>query len=166
MFKGKKMMICLLSGLMIVTGCSSDSTTKSEQTQAESEEILFENTDVGLKIYESSNWIIEQEVYVQNLNVTFQNDTLKAIVSVIPSEKTMEQIKKELQLGDGLITVLEEKDDYFSFHTNQKESIRSDLYIEQDQGKTLIVTFMSPLEDFESYLEEIEEFKGNIKLPK
>ncbi|WP_216830960.1 hypothetical protein [Alkalihalobacterium elongatum] len=164
MLKGRKMLFCLLAGLLVVTGCSSASSTTPEQVQEESEQIFFENMDAGIKIYEAPNWTLEQEVFSKNLNATFKYETLKAIVSVIPSEKTMEQIKTELQLGDGLITVLDENDNFFSFHTNQKESIRSDLFLDHDYGKTLIVTFMSPSEDFSSYRGEIEQFKENIKL--
>ncbi|WP_078430052.1 hypothetical protein [Alkalihalobacterium alkalinitrilicum] len=164
MIKRKKTLFCLLAGIMILTGCSSASSTISEQTDEKSEQLLFENIDVGIKIYETSDWTLEQEVYTENLNATFQYETLKAIVSIVPSEKTMEQIKQELQLNDGLITVLNETDTYYSIQTNQKESIRSDLFIEHDHGKTLILTFMSPSEDFESYYEEMEQFKENIKL--
>lgn len=165
MLKIKIFMACLLAGAMLATGCSSVSSTTSDgEAQAESKSIIYENIDAGLKIYESNQWTLEQEVFTRNLNATFQYETVKAIVSLIPSEKSMDQIKQELQLGNGLITILEENDYFFSFHTNQKEGIRSDLFLVHDQGKTLIVTFMSPMDDFERYQEDMNQFKNNIKL--
>ena len=158
-------MACLLAGAMLATGCSSvSSTTADDEAQVESKTIIYENMDAGLKIYESTQWTLEQEVFTRNLNATFQYEAVKAIVSVIPSEKSMDQIKQELQLGDGLITILEENDHFFSFRTNQKDGIRSDLYLDHDQGKTLIVTFMSPIDDFERFQDEMDQFKNNIKL--
>ncbi|MDE5415720.1 hypothetical protein [Alkalihalobacterium chitinilyticum] len=164
MLKIKKIMVCLLAGAMLAAGCSSVSSTPADEAQVESKTIFYENMDAGLKIYESNQWTLEQEVFTRNLNATFQYETVKAIVSVLPSEKSMDQIKQELQLGDGLITILEESDHFFSFHTNQKEGIRSDLFLDHDQGKTLIVTFMSPMDDFERYQEDMNQFKKNIKL--
>ncbi len=147
--------------LIAVSGCSQAEQPKDiEQKQ----EVLYENTEVGLRVYKTQNWVIDEEPITKEFSVTFRNDYSKAIITVTSNEKSFEEIKRELKVGAGKVSVIKETNDYLAFKSERAESIRTDIYIIQRGAHTGIVTFMTPLKDFESNQGNIEAFNKNVEL--
>ncbi|WP_332698272.1 hypothetical protein [Halalkalibacter lacteus] len=151
------LMLCIAFVLFAVSGCD------SSQARAE-KAVFYENVDAGMKIYESSNWILDSEVSSEPFNATFKQGNVRVIVSIIPSVKSLDQIKKELNLDRGYVRLIGETADSISFQLNEKESIRSDIYLEYKNDETLLLTFFTPLEGYEVNQEIMEEFKNQIEL--
>ncbi|MFC0472174.1 hypothetical protein ACFFHM_17105 [Halalkalibacter kiskunsagensis] len=157
MFPTRLLVLCIALALFVVSGC--------ESSQAKVEKVVFyENVDAGLKIYESSNWILDSEVSSKPFNAIFKQDNVRVIVSIVPSVKSLDQIKKELNLDRDYVQLIEETADSISFQLNEKESIRSDIYLESKIDETLVLTFFTPVEGYEANQEIMEEFKNQIEL--
>ncbi|KUO58990.1 MAG: hypothetical protein APF84_05915 [Gracilibacter sp. BRH_c7a] len=163
----KKLSIIMLAiTLLAVNGCSqAEQPENMDKEQTDNTKIiLYENTQVGLRVYETKNWVTNQEPTAEPFSVTFSNEHSKAILSVISNEKSFEEIKRELKVGAGKVIVLEEIGDYLAFQSERLESIRTDIYIEQIGARIGIITFMTPLKDYELSQDSIEAFKKNIEL--
>ncbi|WP_088105483.1 hypothetical protein [Halalkalibacter urbisdiaboli] len=161
MFKPRVFLLCI-AVLIAVGGCSSqNSVIKASEKE---KVVFFENEEAGLTIYESSNWVLDSVVSNEPFNATFKRDDVRAIVSIIPGERSLEQIKQELKLNRDFVKVLDESEDYLSFQMRENESIRSDIYREQAGEETLIVTFLTPLETYEQNSAKAEEFRKNIEI--
>ncbi|MBB5174652.1 hypothetical protein [Texcoconibacillus texcoconensis] len=167
------LMVLLILTFVGLYGCSQDDVTKSEHAENETksseqelatQEILYENTEWDIKVYETSDWMLDKEVTGESFNVTFEKDLLKAIVTIIPNEKSFDEIKQELQVGAGNVSIEEEKEDFLAFKNERKETIRTDIYLKQEGDYTGIISFMTPESDWEINQEKIETFKGNIDL--
>lgn len=149
--------LCIALTLLAISGCNLTEAGEVEKA------VFYENVEAGLKIYESSDWTLDSEVSIEPFNATFKQGNVRAIVSIIPSVKTLDQIKQELHLDRDFVEVIEESDHRLSFQTNQKESIRSDIYAQQTDGETLILTFLTSIAEYEANQEKMEEFRNNIE---
>lgn len=147
--------------LLAVSGC-----TQAEQPKdmEQKQEVLYENTEVGLRVYKTQNWVIDEEPTTKEFSVTFRDDYSKAIITVISNEKSFEEIKRELKVGAGKVSVLEETSDYLAFKSDRLESIRTDIHISQKGGHIGIVTIMTPLKNYESNQNSIQAFVNNVEL--
>ncbi|KHF38705.1 hypothetical protein [Halalkalibacter okhensis] len=154
--------LLLLGGCASATGSGSQEVTDIEEVTEHEQVVMYENSDKGIKVYELPNWEFEEQLEKDQFNVIFQSDKGKAIITVLDSIKDVEDIKNELMIGVGTSTIIEETDHYFAFESERKESIRADIYIEQQGQKVTILTFMTPLDDYEEKIESIEEFKQHI----
>ena len=157
----RKILIIFITVILIAaSGCS----TKEKEIDIPNKPgILYDNNDAGLRVYQTPDWYLEREVVIEQLNVTFSDGKAKAIITVISSEKSIDEIKQELILGAGEVTVIEESDGYVAFESESTESIRTDVYISQTESSTGIVAFMAPSEDYEEVQESIGAFKDNIE---
>lgn len=129
--------------------------------QKENQPILYNNHELGLTILETENWQVINEVK-QPFNVLFENDKMKALITIISNESSFSSIKEELVESAGNVTIIEEKDSFITYISNRKESIRTLVYLYSFQEQTGIVTFITPEEDYVSNIEEIELFHSNI----
>lgn len=148
---------CLMS-LLVIAGCS---TTLAEEPM---KKIFYENEEIGLKIYETSDWRIDAGASSEPFNATFKQGNIRAIVSVIPEQKTISEIKKELAANKELFKLIEESDTHVALEINEHNRVRSDIFTEQAGKDTLIVTFLTPLAEYENNKGRMEEFKNSIQL--
>lgn len=159
----KKILVIILALLFLaLNGCAKEEKPKDMEQQNQA--VLYENTELGLRVLKTQNWMIDEEPTTKQFNITFKNDYSKAIITVISNEKSFEEIKRELQTGAGEVSVLKETSDYLAFKSEREESIRTDIYISQRGTHTYIVTFMTPLKDYESNQESIEAFYKNVEI--
>ena len=151
-------LVMFMTLLLIISAC--------ESTQAEHIEkvVMYENEKAGIQILESSNWMLDSEVSTEPFNVTFKQDEIRAIVSIIPNIKSLEEIKKELDLTSDYVQIIEETPERLSFRMEQTEHTRSDIYVQQTGEETLVLAFFTPDHDYLANYEKIEEFRKNITL--
>ncbi|ARK29568.1 hypothetical protein BkAM31D_06670 [Halalkalibacter krulwichiae] len=133
-----------------------------EANPAETKTVIYENKEAGIVIYQSSNWELEKEVSIDPLNAAFKQDHMRAIVSIIPNAKTVEQIKAELNLEGDFVQMIEETEDSLSFKITQTEETRSDIFVKTADHETIIVTFFTPLKNYQTNSEKIDDFKDSI----
>lgn len=159
----QKKAIFLFVFILILAGCSEKSPLEVEADGSEKQEntILYENVEHGLMIDEVQGWSYTKEV-LQPFNVSFTNDQASVIVSILSNEKTVEEMKDEILLGAGDVTIIEEDEDALSYKTNRKESVRTNLYIERTENDTRLLIFMTPFNEYEKNKEKFDRFKSNI----
>lgn len=161
MFLRKTLIITFVLTFLAVTGC----TQAQQQKDMEQKKVIqYENEEVGLIVYETQSWMMEEETPTKQFSVTFTNDYSKAIITVISNEKSFEEIKRELKVGAGKVSVLEETSDYLAFKSERLESIRTDIYIIQKGGHIGIITMMTPLKNYEVNQNSIQDFVKNVEL--
>ena len=140
--------------LLITSGCSSKIVNSSEN------DIKYRNE--GVKVYHLNNSIVETEIQEQPFQVLSKNGEIRAVISAIPIEKTINTIKNDLISNEELFTIIEEKDDFISFKTNQENRNHIDIFVINVEQKTWVVTFLMPEEDYETNLENLELFRQNM----
>ncbi|WP_100407972.1 hypothetical protein [Bacillus solitudinis] len=150
---------CLIIALLFMTGCQF---SKAEEVD---KSVIYKNEEAGLKVYESEDWLLDTEVSSEPFNATFKQESAKAIVSILPGKKSLHQIKNELGLTDEFIQLIEESEYHISFQMNELKNFRSDIYIEHTNADdTLIVTFLTPVIEYEQQKEGKDLFRHNIEL--
>lgn len=159
-----KKILTIIVVLTVLAGSGCAKEAKQIDTQHQHQAIVYENPEVGLRVYETLNWAIDKDTTRTQSNVMFANGNLKAIITMIPNSKSFEEIKQELKIGAGKVTVITETDDYLAFQSDRQESIRTDIYISEHGGHIAIITFMTPLNDYESNLGKMESFKSSVEL--
>ncbi|UTW68631.1 hypothetical protein KHA80_13990 [Anaerobacillus sp. HL2] len=91
-----------------------------------------------------------------------KNGNLVAIVTMIPKETTTDEIKTELKKGAGKVTIIEETENFLSWKSDRKESIRTEVFIEENEASKFVLTFLTPLGTYEEMKKDIEALKTNI----
>ncbi|MDQ0339907.1 hypothetical protein J2S00_002702 [Caldalkalibacillus uzonensis] len=137
-----------------------DEGTAGSSTQTQ--DILYENSEVGIKVYQLPGWEVGKEGEADTFNVTFHRDNLKAIITLVSSDLSLEEIKQTLVTGAGPVEILEETDTYLALQSKRKEPVRTDIYIEQQEEQTVIYTFMTPAEAYAENQPYMESFKQNV----
>jgi hypothetical protein len=162
----------LICSLFLIAGCSTPNSSDNQEVagpegdieEIEKEQvIMYEHTDRGIRVYETPNWEFGEQSEGEQINVTFHSEKGKAIITVLTSNKDLDEIKQELMIGVGKSNIIEETDNYFAFQSERKESIRTDVYIDQQGQRVNILTFMTPVDDYEENIEYIKEFKRHIE---
>ncbi|MBM7603962.1 hypothetical protein JOC75_001935 [Metabacillus crassostreae] len=162
-----KKLFIILSLTLFTVGCGKEETvestsatspSKEEQTQVKS--LLYENEEKGIRVGDIKHWKLSKE---QDSNVVFQNENLQAIITILPNKQDIKSIKRDLIVGAGDITIIEETDKTLSFQSNRKESIQTDIFIFQVGEKMNIVTFVGKVDDDEMNRPKIVEFKEHIQ---
>lgn len=126
----------LLIFILLFIGCSSNSNSneqmineethkKVNETLHEAEKMLYENNHTGIRIEDVEGFTLKQE---SDKTVTFTNETVTAIISVLETGRTKEEIQDELLTGLGNVTFIEETDQYIAWKSDRNESIRTDVY--------------------------------------
>ncbi|MFC0558325.1 hypothetical protein [Halalkalibacter alkalisediminis] len=156
MLKTRLFSLCIALTLFVVAAC------ESVQVEGTEKPVIYENEEAGIQIFESGNWILDAEVTTEPFNATFKQDDLRVIVSIIPSIKTLDQIKKELNLNGNFVEMINETEESLSFKLNQTENTRSDLFVETSENETLVLTFFTPENEHQTNVKEIEEFRKSI----
>ncbi|TXC90646.1 hypothetical protein FS935_12090 [Metabacillus litoralis] len=162
-----KKLFIILSLTLFTVGCgkeetieSTSATSPSKEKQVQVKTFLYENKEKGIRIGEVKDWKFSKE---EDSNVVFQNEKLQAIITILPTKQDVKSIKRDLIVGAGDITIIEETDKTLSFHSNRKESIRTDVSISQVGEKMNIVTFVGKVDDDEVNRAKIIEFKKQIQ---
>jgi hypothetical protein len=158
MLKTQLLSIMISLSLFVIAACETTQEEISEKA------FLYKNEKAGIEIIESSNWTLDSEITTEPLNATFRQDDIKAIVSIIPSSKTLDQIKRELNLNGDFVQIIDETEESLSFKLNQTENTRSDIFVETSDGETLVLTFFTPEHDYLAKHRKIEEFRKSITL--
>lgn len=153
----KAVHIFIIISLITLVGCGKAVEGETDDQPA----VLYENPDQGVRVLEIDGWVIEKETAT---SVTFKNEKIVAIISVIPKGDTVAEIKQELLSAAGEVTVTEEGPSYISWQTERNESIHTDVYIDENQDRNVITTFLTPLDVYENNKAKIEVFRGNIEL--
>lgn len=141
-------------------GAQPDVENNTEQNQEE-QNYLYESEIV--KLTEAPGWQQQNNSNKNEENVMFQNGNVKAILTSVSNEKSLDEIKGELKASFGNIEVIEEAEHYLSLKSNRKERIRTDIYLNRGEEQTGILIFMTPLEEYETNQVMIEEFKQNVQ---
>lgn len=160
LMKQKVVHIAMFSLLLLLVGCGNDPVDNSE-LEEEPMSFFYEDPESDVRILEANEWLIEKETAT---SVKLKSKNLVAIVSVIPTEKSTSEIKQELKAGAGKITVIGEGSNFISWNTDRKESIRTNIYIDQVGDQTLIITLMTPNDEYELNKEKMEAFRENVEL--
>lgn len=162
-----KKLFIILSLTLFTVGCgkeemveSTSATSPSTEEQVQVKSFLYENEEKGIRVGEVKDWKLSKE---EDSNVVFQNEKLQAIITILPNKQDVKSIKRDLIVGAGDIKIIEETDKSLSFHSNRKESIRTDIFISQVGEKMNIVTFVGKVDDDEMNRSKIVEFKEHIQ---
>ncbi|MCD8500736.1 MAG: hypothetical protein LRY71_02450 [Bacillaceae bacterium] len=138
-----------------------DTHKKSNETLQEAEKMLYENDHTGIRIGDVEGFILKQE---GDKTVTFTNETVTAIISVLETGRTKEEIKDELLKGIGNVTFIEETDKYIAWKSDRNESIRTDVYLKENKQYSVLVVFMTPMKDYQQNSNKIKTFLDRIIL--
>jgi hypothetical protein len=159
--------VLFLSALLLLGACGSESSQSNlehntQTNQTEEKEFLYESQVI--KVTETPGWKEDKNTSSNDkVNVMFQNGNVKAIVTMVSNEKSLEEIKNELKTAFGSAKEIEESDLYVAFKSNREESIRADIYLNRGDEQTGILIFMTPLQEFGASQPKIEEFKNNVQ---
>lgn len=134
---------------------------KVNETLHEAEKMLYENNHTGIRIEDVEGFTLKQE---SDKTVTFTNETVTAIISVLETGRTKEEIQDELLTGLGNVTFIEETDQYIAWKSDRNESIRTDVYFKENKQYSVLVVFMTPMKDYQQNSNRIETFIDSIML--
>lgn len=158
--------IILVISILLLSACGTESSQasleKGNQTNDDNSEFLYQGKNI--QVTETPGWIENtNSSYSDEGNVVFENGKVKAIITVVSNEKSLEEIKSELKKSFANAEVIQESSDYVSLKTNRKESIRSDVYFNRGEDQTGIIIFMTPIKTHEKNKTIIEKFKNNVQ---
>ncbi len=154
--------ILLILLLTALVGCSKATTEEVvDDILSKDGNNFYDNAELGISIEAEADWVIEKET---SQTVKFTRDDLIALVSVIPKEKTVSEIKKELLAGAGEVTVVGEGLNFIAWKTERKESIRTQVWIEEKSDRQIVVTMMTPNDSYEGNRELMDDFRETIKI--
>lgn len=161
--------VCL--ALIVVSGCAKEeentvsATVAKEQTGSaqEQQDILYQNESIGLSVYETTGWQLNEEKQSKGLNVTFSNNKMKAIITAVNTDKSFEEIKSEFKRSSANSEVLEEKDSQLSFKSNTSK-VRTDIFLERVNDQTYIYTFLTPIKSYSESKSVLSAFINNIEI--
>lgn len=164
--------ILFLFFTLIISGCTEEALPDNktevkavESVESEDTEILYQNEEHGLTISENLEWELESEKETDNLNIVLKHNKLKAIVSSVSSANSFEDIKTDLFKGAGNVSLVQDKEDFISFESSLKDSIRTDVYFRnQDDADHYIIIFMSQASNYDDNQEKIESLLSHINL--
>ncbi|MFZ3579840.1 hypothetical protein [Virgibacillus sp. DJP39] len=140
-------------------GAQPNEKNNTEQKQEE-QNYLYESETV--RVIETPGWQQQDNSSKNKENIMFQNGNVKAILTSISNEKSLDDIKSELKASFGNSEAIEEAERYLSLKSNRKESIRTDIYLNSGEEQVGILIFMTPLEDYEINQAMIEKFKQSV----
>ena len=155
--------LSMLLGILVVllAGCGDgDSPKAQEKTDGQQQQSALYKSD-QLEITNGEGWTKKEEIE-EPFNIRFENDNATVIISEISNKKSVDEIKDELIQSAGEVTILNEGEDFVSFQTNRKESIRSDVAIERTNSESRVIIFMTPTAEYENNKEKFDTFKENI----
>lgn len=122
---------------------------------------LYENEEFGVLVHELEGFVLKKET---ERTATFMNEKLTVIISVIKEMKSKQEIKDELLKGIGEVTMIADDDHYIAWKSDRKESIRTDVYIDETTERTILIMFMTPLKDYQINESKIELFKDKVEI--
>lgn len=171
MIKKLLLLTMMITTIFTFTGCGSETSqqTNGDSNVQQEDQILYQDSDWGVTILKTDGWTLENgptEKFSNSLNISLNNGTLKAIVSVIPKSKTIAEIKNELKVGAGNINVIDDNENHLAFSTLRTESIRSDVFINEGDKFIQMIIFMTPTDQYENNKGKIDEFKQNVQFLK
>ncbi|OIJ22394.1 hypothetical protein BKP45_07090 [Anaerobacillus alkalidiazotrophicus] len=162
-----KVILVLFFTLLLLGACGTDSSQSNLEKNTEpyqTEELNYLYESQLFIVADTPGWTVHQEnTSNDKANVMFQNGKLRAIVTVVSNEKSLEEIKKELKASFRNVEEIEETNNYLSFKSKREESIRTEIYLHSGDGQTGILIFMTPLNDYETNQSKIIEFKNNVQ---
>jgi len=157
--------LSVLLGILVIliAGCGNEKAPEAQEKKGDQpdESVLYINPEQGLEITNSEGWTKKEEIS-DPFNVRFENEKSTVIISEISIKKSVDEIKDELISSAGKVTLLNEDDNSVSFQTDRKESIRSDVFVEQSDEENRVIIFMSPAAEYEKNKVKFDEFKENI----
>ncbi|RXJ01773.1 hypothetical protein DS745_09865 [Anaerobacillus alkaliphilus] len=153
--------IFLIILLTALVGCSKATEEVTDNNPNGDGNNYYDNSELGISIEAETGWVLEKET---SQTVKFTRDNIIGLISVIPKEKTVSEIKKELLSGAGEVTVVGEGLNFIAWKTELEESIRTQIWIEEKSDRQIIVTMMTPDEMFEGNRETIEDFREMIEI--
>lgn len=160
-------LILVVNLLLSACGNNDSQTAQQEVTEIQDKKIIYTNDKWGITVFEAEGWVQSTSNYDQtfsdSLNLIYQNETLKAIITIVSNNKSLEDIKKEIMISLGNVDVLEDSNTFLTLKTNRKESIRIDIYFNRNELHTGIITFMVPLDKYEANKNKISDFRDNVE---
>lgn len=162
-----KVILVLFSTLLLLGACGTDKSQSNLEKNTEpyqTEELNFLYENQLFIVADTPGWTVHQDKSPNDkANVMFQNGKLRAIVTVVSNEKSLEEIKNELKASFRNVEEIEETNNYLSFKSKREESIRTEIYLNSGDGQTGILIFMTPLNDYETNQSKIIKFKNNVQ---
>lgn len=165
---GLTLIVCIL--LLVLGACQNvreqetQDSQKADGAKPGEENYLFENDNVRVK--QTSGWQEQDSSskYAKE-NIMFQNGKLKAILTFVSKDKSLESIKSELKLSFGDTEIVKENENYIALLSNRKERIRTDIYfnVTNEEENIGILIFMVPSGAYETNQAKIEAFKNSVQ---
>ncbi len=149
--------------LLVLGACQNDGNAQvNTEKEQKDKNYLYESETV--KVTETSGWQHrDRSSKYGEENILFQNGNVKAILTLVSSEKSLDEIKSELKSSFGNSEAIEENENYLSLKSKRKESVQTDIYLNSGDEQTGILIFMAPFEEYETNQAVIEEFKKNVQ---
>jgi hypothetical protein len=174
MLRQAGIMIVFLSLVVLLLGACGDKADeadqvnepqsgKTDQVNEPAGNVLYENNNHGLKVFEAEGWTLKKESTADPLSVVFTNGRVDAIISVLGDDKSFQKIKEELKAASGSVQVTDEKEDSLSYRSDRKESIRTDVFLRKGDGRVFVITFMTPNASYEANAGTIHDFQKHIR---
>jgi hypothetical protein len=157
------MLLCLVA----LMACShqqdpKDAAAKSKQTAEP--KYIYQDKASGFAIGETAGWKKDKKLSSENLPLVLTNGKLKAVISSASGKHSFEEIKKDLKAGSGQIKVLEERPDYLSFKSLNKESIETEAYLKKAADKNYVILFMMSANSSEENQKKIKGLLSNLSI--
>ncbi|WP_096200661.1 hypothetical protein [Bacillus sp. FJAT-45350] len=150
--------------LLLSTGCAKDvvhSSYEVEEKKPVVQLVEVETMSLYEKLNEMQGWSIEKEISANppTISIIHEKQNVKGVFSVIETDKAIISIQEELLRSAGNVIVIEQTKNHLAYQTDRKDSVRTDIFTEQVDGKTTIFTLITPLHEYEQNQGIIMEFK-------
>jgi len=155
-------LVSLITVILLLSACGTNKVSEEKQGSQNEKEALYKSD--YFTVFSIEGWSLEKESTNRTLNVIFSKDQTKAIITSLSVKKSNEEIKTDLINGAGNVEIIENKDDYVSFKTKLKTSIRTDIYIKESNNQTIVVTFMTPDLNYENAKKDEEKFLNKVEV--
>ncbi|MDQ0159645.1 hypothetical protein [Alkalibacillus salilacus] len=157
--------------IVLLTGCSNNENSaqsqesvgddKSGEQASTSDELLYDHEDMGLSVGYEKGWEMIEESK-DPVNVTFQHDHILSVLTVLSGNKEVQTLKDELLQGANKASVVDESDRFIAYETDREESMRTEVYFMDDKEKTVMLSFVTAKDKYESVEKDITSFRSQL----
>ncbi|RPF54122.1 hypothetical protein [Aquisalibacillus elongatus] len=171
----KQALILYLLCLIFTVGCQDNQGETTEETnndvQAEKtdeanssddEEYMYENESNGVYVSQLENWKFKTEES-NPYSAIFETNGVQAIISIVETSKTIDELKEELIAGSGNSVVITSENGHLSYKTDNEESMQTNVFFEQRDDEVIMLSFVAPTSEMKEKESQINNFEQNLK---
>jgi hypothetical protein len=157
----RKIIVISIFLMMLLTGCSSPSKGQSTNTYP----VLYQDKTVGLTLYQTGSWErITEKNSPKSLNVTFKENKIQAIVSVVSNQNTVKSIQDDLLKSVIQPKIISQTDSSLVFESGTQDKIRVTCFLKKNGAHNYIFSFITPASSYNNQSKDIKIFMDQVKI--